>query len=332
MDGGSNAMDGNRSMSGLRAGLLCALLVLWLAPANAVTLGIAPFERAAAKGKGVPDVAARLAERLGTRGLDKVVGPGALGGSPSAEPSVDQVLQWGSSGEVQAIVAGRTTRLGDTLSVDARIFDARTGTAVGSPLLAEVGSPDALGGALESLADQVVEALANDDLLPDVAAFAPSKPDPKPATGQGYQKNAPISIRSDNLEANEGGGQRKFVFTGNVHVVQGSMIVDSSRLEAFYPPGSSSPDRLVATGRVKITQTGRIAYCTKAIFYRTDDRMECFGNMARVETQCDQVQGEKITFHMDTEVMHVSGAADVKLRPEDPACAQPAAGGTGTGR
>ena len=64
----------------------------------------------------------------------------------------------------------------------------------------------------------------------------------------------PLSIRSDELEALENEGRRRLLFTSNVHIEQGDLLVNSDRLEAFYPPGGSQPDKLVASGHVEVKQ------------------------------------------------------------------------------
>jgi lipopolysaccharide assembly outer membrane protein LptD (OstA) len=64
----------------------------------------------------------------------------------------------------------------------------------------------------------------------------------------------PISIRADELEAVSTGGARHLIFTANVRVEQADVRIESDRLEAFYPKGEKQPDRLVATGHVRLSQ------------------------------------------------------------------------------
>ena len=151
-----------------------------------------------------------------------------------------------------------------------------------------------------------------------------------PGTGKKrpFSEDTPISIKSDELEATEKAGRRKFVFTGNVRAEQADLIVDSDRLEAFYPKGGSQPDRLVATGHVVLVQAGKTARCEKAVYYRVEDKLVCTGNYAELDQECDTVRGETITFFLDTEVLKVNGAADVRLRPDVPGCATNTASST----
>ncbi len=326
------------------ATLVCLSLLLALPAMAAPTVGVAPFERVAARGQAVPDVSTRLAQRLGTKGLDKVVGPESLGATASSKPAPEEVSGWARAAGVGAVVVGRTTRLGRSLSVDARLYDA-DGAMLGAPLVEEVTRVEDLPGAIEALADQVVERMGDQTLIPRVASGGTAKAVRAPAasaaasatppvaaaapSGGRYDDNAPISIKADQLESQNNGDIRKFLFRGHVRAVQDDLVVTSDRMEAFYPPGRSSPDRMIATGHVKLKQTDKVAFCKKAIFYRADSRVVCTGNLAELEQDCDRVKGEKIVFHLDTEVMHVSGAADVSLRPEDPSCAGPATAGAG---
>ena len=314
--------------------LIAVVIAAWLAsPAMAeVTIGVTAFERVAARGQVVPDVATRLAQRLGTRGVEKVVGPLEMGVAPVSEASSGDVASWAKDAGVAAIVVGKTTRLGRSLSVDARLYDA-SGRMLGGPLVEEVTRVEDLGRAIEALADQVVERVEQGAALaPQVASRPPGTKAAAPTTssgsGDGFNEKSPISIKADQLESLSEGDSRKFIFRGNVRAEQDDMIVISNRMVAFYPPGSSSPDRMVATGRVRIEQTNRVAHCKKAVFYRTDQRMECTGQPAELVQDCDRVRGEKIIFHLDTEVMHVEGAADVRIRPDEPGCgAAPESGG-----
>ena len=332
---------------GIRALVIAAIAIVMgpiAGPAFAegsLSVGVAPFERVAGPGQNVPDVATRLAQRLGTQGIEKVVGPSELGADPTAAPKPAEIGAWGSAANVANIVVGRTTRLGRSLSVDARVIEVSSGLSIGAPLVEEIGQPEELGNALDSLAGRIVARLKDGDPLPPVgtsrtagdAAGGGKKAGGKKGGGGGFSSDTPISITADELQADEAGGQRTFSFKGNVKVIQGDMVVHSERLKAHYPPGRSSPDRLVATGNVELVQTGRVAHCEKAIFYRDDSRVECEGSYALLEQACDRVSGEKITFHLSTETLEVTGAADVQLRPDDPACidaaAAPAPAGAG---
>ena len=295
-----------------------------------LSIGVAPFERVAAAGSAVPDIASSLAQRLSTMGVERVVGPRSFGGNAEADPAPEDIVARAEQAEVGLVVVGRTTRLGESLSVDARVRSAATGAPLGTPLVVEAGGPRDLGRAIEELATLVLEAskqgrvasatgLASRGDAP-AQSRAPAQPKEDDAgKKQPFRNDAPISIKSNVLEAIDQGGRKKFVFTGNVRTVQGDLHVKSDRLEAFYPEGQSQPERMVATGHVVISQTGSRALCEKATYFRTEEKLVCVGN-AQLDEECDRVRGEEIVFHLDTEVLEVNGAADVRIHPEGVEC------------
>jgi lipopolysaccharide transport protein LptA len=298
---------------------------------DGVRIGIAPFERVAAAGVAVPDIANSLAQRLSTKGVERVVGPRVLGAAATADPPADEVIAWAEQAEVDLVVVGRTTRLGESLSVDTRLRSAATGAPLGTPVVVEASGPKDLGRAIEELATLVLEASHRDrESSPTRLARVPES---GPATGAGatqkedggskektpFRSDAPISIKSDVLEAFDRDGRKKFIFTGRVRAVQGNLHLKSDRLEAFYPKGKSQPERLVATGHVVINQTGKRALCEKATYFRTEQKLVCVGN-AQLDEECDRVRGREIVFHLDTEILEVNGAADVRIHPEGVKC------------
>lgn len=124
----------------------------------------------------------------------------------------------------------------------------------------------------------------------------------------------PLSIRSDELEALEEGGSRRLVFTRNVNVEQGDLRVHSDRLEALYPPGGNQPDRLVADGRVRVSQRDKTMLCDKATFYQSEDRLVCVGNAELLQGK-DRVQGKEIEIFVRQNRVKVKGGAIVNVAP-----------------
>jgi lipopolysaccharide export system protein LptA len=292
--------------------------------AHATSVGVAPFEAIAAQGESIPDVASHVAERLATRGLGTVRGPQALGGEARFEPSVADVQQWAERGGVEAVVAGRTTKIGSQLSLHARLFDGTSGLALGAPLIEEVVRPEDFGRALDRLTGALVERI--ETRMPGVASA--TSPPPKPAGGRAvgarFDRKQPLSIHSDELEAApDASGQRRLLFAGHVRAEQGDLSLVADRLEAIYRAGASEPHRLQARGHVTIQQGTRIARCAEATFYRDQDRVVCTGQLAEIEQGCDSVRGPRITFDLGSERLEVEGGADVSLRPD---CVSTAAG------
>jgi lipopolysaccharide export system protein LptA len=299
--------------------------------AHAAGVGVAPFEAIARQGDAVPDVAAHVAERLATRGVGTVRGPGVLGGEASFEPSSDAVRAWADRADVDAIVVGRTTKIGSQLSLHARLYDGVSGEALGTPLVEEVARPEEFGRAIDRLTGALVERI--EARMPAAAApDAPPAREDEPARDGGlrFDRDEPLSIRSDELEAApDASGQRRLVFAGHVRAEQGDLSLVADRLEAHYRAGASEPHRLQARGHVTIEQGTRVARCAEATFYRDQERVVCTGQLAEIEQACDRVRGPRIVFHLGSERLEVEGGAEVSLRPDGPGCG---AAGMETGR
>jgi lipopolysaccharide export system protein LptA len=300
--------------------------------AVAAGVGVAPFETVAAEGQSAPDVASHVAQRLATRGVGAVVGPRALGAAARFEPSPAEAKGWAQQAAVDAIVVGRTTRLGSRLSLHARLLDGASGLPVGAPVVEEVARPEDLGRSIDRMTGALLERLASRPGAVSAPAPKPEKAEKAKTALGSFDRSQPLSIHSDQLEAApDASGQRRLVFAGHVRAEQGDLSLVADRLEALYRAGSSEPHRLQAKGHVTIRQGTRVARCAEATFYRDEERVVCTGQLAELEQACDRVRGPKIVFHLGSERLEVEGGADVSLRPEGPGCGATAAGG-GPGR
>jgi len=281
---------------------------------SSIAIAVAPFERDAPPGAAVPDVDTLLADRLGTQGVRRIVGPRELAVEADAEPANETVQSWAKQADVDALVVGRITRIGTQVSVDLKLRSGETG-GVASTYVAEVLSAERLEPTVDRLAGQVLDGAAN-LLQTGVAAGPPAPPTPskpdKQAFGIDFDSDRPISIRSDELEAIKTGGARHLLFTRNVVVTQDDTTIRSNRLEAFYPPETNQPDRLVASGGVRMTQGEREARCDEATYERKDDLLICRGH-AELRDGKDCVVGEWIEFDTAAETVNVKGGAKVVI-------------------
>lgn len=316
-------------------GVLITALVGWASAAFAVeaastSLGVLPFEAKGAPGRAVPDVARLLADRLATRGLAKVVGPTEWKGAVAAEIEAEALRAWATEQELQAIVLGRTTRIGDQLSIDVSLRSGTTGAAARS-LVQQVPDAALLGNAVDELATQVIDAAL--DLLggpaPAAAQSSPakraaaSKGDGKTPFGfSGWDSSQPMSIESSELSADQVGNRRRLVFQGNVRVEQANLTIRCKRLEAFYPPDGSQPHQLECRGDVTIQQGKQEARCDSARYDRNEERLVCSGN-ATFEEGGNQLRGNAIDIDLARETMRVTGGAQVVIQPKGSAGSKP---------
>lgn len=318
---------GRRLVSHLRlaGALVAAAAALAPAPpasaaASSLEVGVAPFEAVAASGTDVPDVASLLADRLKALGAGKVVGPAQLGAEPLGDPAPEKLADWGGRASVSSIVVGRTTRLGRRLSLDVRLRAVGSGATLGT-FVEDVPRAEDLPAAVNRLAEQIVASWtssAGGRSAPssgtDAATQGAGEKGPKGLDA--FNSKAPISINSSELEAiDQPNGSRKFLFTGDVEVEQDNVRLTSTKLEAFYPPNASQPDRLVATGNVVITQAGKRAKCDRATFLNAEQRVLCQGN-ARLEQGEDRAEGKEIELLLDSQRMFIRGGAQIRITPK----------------
>ncbi len=318
-----------------RAGALLAIGALWYVPLSAgaentsaaseaalPSVAIAPFRAIAASDRDVPDVASLLADRLAARGGARVVGPSALGVEVPEDgaPSADDVRAWAARASVGALVAGKTRRTGGALELETRLHDASTGGELGV-WRNEVAKPEDLAPALDRLAGDVMASLPR----PKTAGGTAGGARKNRLSAEGFDSKAPISIHSSELEAFETDqGGRRFVFTDKVEVVQGNVTLHSDRLEAFYPPNASQPERLVATGHVVVAQAGKRARCREATYLNAQQRVYCRGD-AQLEQGADRAEGREIELQLDTQRMFIRGGAQIRITPRDDSVPAPRA-------
>ena len=323
-------MSGDDLAAWLRGAALClslaqpACAAAPLAPAERprVAIGVAAFESVGDADASNPDVGRLLADRIGTLGVQSVVGPAQLGAAVTSEPTPAQVQAWAAAAGVSTIAVGHATRSGERESVDVRLRAGDSGGLIAS-YFAEAATPADLAPALDRLAGQIVDgttAWLTSDVAAAKGAAAPAargtalraKGDPFGMTS--FDNGKPVSIHSDELEASQTEGARRLVFSKNVRVEQADLHLTSSRLEAFYPPNSNQPDRLVASGGVHVMQGTREARCDEAVYHRSEDLLVCEGH-AELSDGDDRVAGEVIEFHLDAEKVFVRGGATVLFHP-----------------
>ena len=279
-----------------------------------VRIGVAPFESSGPPGVELPDIATLLADRIGTRGVGRIVGPSQLGAPAKASAEASAVMAWSQRSQVDSIVIGRTTQIGNSLSVDVRLLSGSSGELVDT-FIAEVTRGDQTAAAVDSLAGLVVEG-ALVLVAQSSAAVKPASGEMIPATSEvlPFDSSAPISIKSNTLEATDVNGRRRLVFQGDVRVNQGDVNMTSSRLTADYPEGSSQPSLLVATGSVRVVQGTQESRCDEGTYRRAEELLVCCGH-AELRDGANRVRGTCIEFDLNGDTVRVEDAT-VNIFPE----------------
>jgi lipopolysaccharide transport protein LptA len=284
------------------------------AEASRVRVGVAPFEAAGPSGIEVPDFATLLTSLLGTRGVGRIVGPEQLGVPATRQVEASAVRAWAAAAAVDGVVVGRTTQLGSRFSVDVRLLSATSGDVVDT-YIAEIAHADQATSAVAKLADQVIAGVLG-LVRPAVEAAPPAAHsaanlDPSLRV---FDSSAPISIKSNALEAAEVNGNRRLVFSGGVNVVQDDITMTANQLTADYPKGSSEPSRLFAQGSVHVVQGAQEAHCDSGTFQRAEELLVCCGN-AELRNGASRVRGKCIEFDLSNQTVRVEDAT-VNIIPE----------------
>jgi lipopolysaccharide export system protein LptA len=321
--------------------LLACLLPVTLARADQVpdplpdlAIGVAPFQQGNPAGGEAPDVGAPLAAAIAALGVARTVGPEQLKALDVEEPHADLVREIAIQVGIDAVVLGRTTRLGNRVSLDVRLRSGRSG-AVADTFVAEVAPSEPLEPVLTRLAEQVLSGAralrAGQPQAPRVsnppAAAAPmpvraAEESEKAHTPFGFEAlegGPPLTIRSDELEATEQEGARTLTFRSNVEVGRGDLTLRADQLQAFYSPGAKQPRELAARGDVTVVQGARSAHCDRAVYEHTAARIVCRGN-AELRDDEDRIRGERIIFDLAERRVSVEGDVRLSLqpRPESP--------------
>ena len=266
-----------------------------MAPAARGEVGVAPFAVNAGEGETLPDVANPLALKLGGLGVGAVVPPATIGATATPPSSAERAALRERTG-ARTLVLGSATRIGEQLSLDARVVDLDSGLEFGTPLVERASSEADLPRAIDALAARVASRI----LEPPPAS--PAEPDRKTKKKRRVgEPREPIEIQADTLEAQTVAGGRRLTFTGHVNAVQGEISLQCEGLEAFYPSGASEPDKLIAKGGIRVKQRDRTATCDEAVFYRSEDKLVCTGKPAELTEECNRAEAERITFYLESE-------------------------------
>jgi lipopolysaccharide export system protein LptA len=145
----------------------------------------------------------------------------------------------------------------------------------------------------------------------------------------------PIEITSDRLDFDY--KERKTIFRGEVHVVQGDIELDSDLLTVRFleDGGQRSVDRIAADGNVVIRQGARIATGDYATFDEQSRTLELTGN-AILEEGSNRASGETIIVYPDESRMEIraeNSRVKLILFPKEspaPAVSRDAAGTSGS--
>jgi len=135
-----------------------------------------------------------------------------------------------------------------------------------------------------------------------------------PVFGLGaFERNAPVSITADVLDAQERDGRRVLSFRRNVRVRQGDLRLRTGRLEAVYRDGAQEPERLSARGGARVQEGSRRAECDEVVYQREARTLVCRGGPARLWDGEDHISGEVFHFDLADHRVEVSGGTRLEI-------------------
>lgn len=123
---------------------------------------------------------------------------------------------------------------------------------------------------------------------------------------EGNRKD-PIFITSDQMEVDR--KKNTITYRGNVVTKQGDMTMRSQSLTATYNPDIRRLQRVVAEGKVQVSQGDRVATGTKAVFNDEDQTITLTGNPV-IRQGNSQVSGARITFFIEEDRATVEGGTE----------------------
>lgn len=137
-------------------------------------------------------------------------------------------------------------------------------------------------------------------------------------TGLKLEGNKPIQIESDHLEVRENDGIA--IFTGNVAVVQGEMLMRSGKMTVYYDKqngsistGSANIDRLEVENKVYVKSDTQVATADSGNFDMKSEVLVLTGKEVVLTEGDNVIVGCKLTVQMATGLANLEGCGRVKM-------------------
>ncbi len=141
-------------------------------------------------------------------------------------------------------------------------------------------------------------------------------PDLPPFGLGAFDREEPIEITADELEAQDQDGMRKLAFRRSVEVRQGPLHLSADVLQAVYVSGESQPRELEARGGVRIREGTRRARCDEARYDRPAQSLVCRGKPAELFDADDRLAGGAILFDLGKKTVRVENGTEVEIHRE----------------
>jgi lipopolysaccharide export system protein LptA len=136
-------------------------------------------------------------------------------------------------------------------------------------------------------------------LLASAGAVAQTQTSNEPISAlKGHDSNAPIDLQADRLEVQDRADRA--MFSGNVHVKQAELTLDTARLTVAYSStGGVQIDRLDASGGVTVRSPSEVAKGDFGIYDLDKKLITLVGNVM-LTRQDSQIAGQRLVIDLDS--------------------------------
>jgi lipopolysaccharide export system protein LptA len=138
-------------------------------------------------------------------------------------------------------------------------------------------------------------------VLAATAAFAQVKQEQPPSALAGHNTNAPVDVTSDRIEVQDRADRA--VFSGNVHVVQADMTLDTQRLTVAYSGGQGANglqiNRLDAAGGVVVHSPSETAKGDFGVYDLDHKLITLIGNV-QLTRENNLVNGSRLVIDLNS--------------------------------
>jgi len=115
----------------------------------------------------------------------------------------------------------------------------------------------------------------------------------------------PIHITADHVEAKS--GQNSVRFYGNVVAKQKNVTLRCDDLTAYYVKGGKAIDKIVARGKVSITQLAKKVECGRAVFYNAERKIVLDNSPVAWEGG-NRISGDKMILYLEKNEIQILGS------------------------
>lgn len=154
---------------------------------------------------------------------------------------------------------------------------------------------------LAPVAIPALVALAAAPLLLATTAFAQVRQEQPRSALAGHNTNAPVDVTSDRIEVQDRADRA--VFSGNVHVVQADMTLDTDRLTVAYSGGQAASglqiNRLDAAGGVVVHSPSETAKGDFGVYDLNRKLITLIGNV-QLTRENNLVNGSRLVIDLDS--------------------------------